>query len=106
MDRTGKVVYRRKIDNIYSWDGWNGNLHDSERRAPEGQYYYVVEATGYDGVEYKDLNIIENWRLNRGNNNNQTGGTGTSQPGGQDPEGGSNNLYTGWLYLYRHKGTF
>ena len=104
VDRTGKVVYKREIDNIYDWDGWDGNVHNSNRRAPQGQYYYVVEATGYDGMEYKDLNIIENWKLNRGNKNNTTGGTTT--PGGQDPENTSNNLYTGWLYLYRTTGEY
>ena len=103
VDRTGKVVYKRVIDNIYDWDGWDGNIRESERKAPQGQYYYVVEATGYDGIEYKDLNIIENWRLNRGNNN-QTGGTAT--PGGQDPETSASNLYTGWLYLYRTTGEY
>ena len=96
VDRTGKVVYRRRIENIYDWEGWDGNLHDSDRRAPEGQYYYVVEAMGHDGLEYKDLNIFEQWRSNRGRNNQ-----GGQQPGGQDPENGGNNLYTGWLYLYR-----
>ena len=54
VDRTGKVVYKIKIDDIYSWEGWDGKLHDSDRDAPKGQYYYVVEAMGYDGVHYKD----------------------------------------------------
>ncbi|MCK5136575.1 MAG: gliding motility-associated C-terminal domain-containing protein [Bacteroidales bacterium] len=97
VDRSGKVVYKRKIDDIYSWDGWDGNMHDSNRKAPVGQYYYVVEALGYDGVEYKDPTIIENWKLNKGNNN-QT--SGTTSPGGQDP-GEAITTYTGWLYLYR-----
>ena len=105
VDRTGKVVYKRTIDDIYSWDGWNGNLHESNRRAPEGQYYFVVEAMGYDGIEYEDPNIIESRKLNKGNKNNQTGGTSTT-PGGTDPETTSNNLFTGWLYLYRNKGTY
>jgi len=103
VDRTGKVVYKREIDDIYDWDGWDGNVRNSDRRAPQGQYYYVIEATGYDGIEYKDPNIIENWKLNRGNNNT-TGGTTT--PGGQDPETTSNNLYTGWLYIYRTTGEY
>ena len=105
VDRTGKVAYKRKIDDIYTWDGWDGNMHDSNRRAPEGQYYYVVEALGYDGIEYKDPTIIENWRLNLGNYNSSTGGTGTT-PGGTDPEASSNTLFTGWLYLYRNKGVY
>ncbi len=101
VDRTGKVVYKKKIDDIYAWEGWNGNMHESSRRAPEGQYYYVVEALGYDGKEYKDPNIIEQWKLNRGN----SGTSGTT--GGTDPDGTettSNTLYTGWLYLFRGMG--
>jgi len=96
VDRSGKVVYKREIDDIYSWDGWDGNLHDSNRSAPEGQYYFVVEALGYDGVEYKDPNIFERRKENGG-------GSGS---GGTDPDGNetaSNQLFTGWLYLYRHK---
>jgi gliding motility-associated-like protein len=100
VDRTGKVVYKRMIDDIYTWEGWDGNVLESNRRAPEGQYYFVVEALGYDGQEFRDPNIIERWKSNRGNKNNQgTGGTGTEEP---LPD----NLYTGWLYLYRYTGTF
>ena len=93
VDRTGKVVYQRKIDDIYSWEGWNGNLHNSDRPAPEGQYYYVIEATGYDGADYSDPTIFEKWKLNRGNK-----GTTGSTPDGTE---GSGEHYTGWLYLYR-----
>jgi len=102
VDRTGKVVYKRKIEDIYAWEGWDGNMHNSSRKAPEGQYYFVVEALGYDGMEYQDPNIIEQWKLNRGNSGTggSTGGTtGTT-------EETSNTLYTGWLYLYRHRGGF
>lgn len=104
VDRRGKVVYKREIDDIYQWEGWDGNLHDSNRRAPEGQYYYVVEAVGYDGKKYSDPTIFENWRLNRDNNNSRTGTSGSQ--GTQEPEEGSQNLYTGWLYLYRHTGAY
>jgi gliding motility-associated-like protein len=101
MDRTGKVVYKKKIDDIYAWDGWDGNMHESGRRAPEGQYYYVVEALGYDGIEYMDPNIIEQWKLNRGNSG--TGGTtGGTDPDGTETESGT--TYTGWLYLFRGTG--
>ena len=96
VDRTGKVVYKRKIDDIYSWDGWDGNLLDSNRSAPEGQYYFVVEALGYDGVEYQDPTIIDKWKGN-------SGSSGSSGSGGTDPDGNataSNQLFTGWLYLY------
>ena len=104
VDRGGKVVYKRKIDDIYSWEGWDGNMHSSNRKAPEGQYYFVVEAMGYDGMEYQDPNILEQWKLNRGNSG--TGGStgGTTPPGATETE--SSTLYTGWLYLYRQKGGF
>jgi gliding motility-associated-like protein len=101
VDRRGKVVYKRKIDDIYSWEGWDGNMHDSNRQAPEGQYYFVVEAMGYDGVKYKDPTIIDKWRGNAGSGGGTSGG---STPDGTEAE--SNTLYTGWLYLYRNKGGF
>ena len=103
VDRTGKVAYKREIDDIYSWDGWDGNMHDSNRRAPEGQYYFVVEAMGFDDVEYRDPNIIERWKDRSGNRNNTGGGT---NPGGTDGEAVSDNLFTGWLYLFRHTGAY
>ncbi len=106
VDRAGKIVYRRKIDDIYAWEGWDGNMHTSDRRAPEGQYYYIVEATGYDGMEYKDPNIIERWKLNRGNKSPGSGTGGTAPPGGGEPSGASQTMYTGWVYLFRHTGTY
>jgi gliding motility-associated-like protein len=107
VDRTGKVAYKAKIDDIYSWEGWDGNMHNSDRRAPEGQYYYVVEALGFDGMEYRDQYIYEKWKIfgGAGNGGNNTGG-GTNPPNGQDPETTAQGLYTGWLYLYRHSGQY
>jgi gliding motility-associated-like protein len=105
VDRTGKVVYKREIDDIYAWDGWDGNVRDSDRRAPEGQYYYVVEALGYDGKEYSDPSIWEDWSLFKSIRNQSSGSrgnTGGTTPGGSGQEGGQKNLYTGWLYLFRH----
>ena len=105
VDRTGKVAYKREIDDIYEWDGWDGNMHESDRRAPEGQYYYVVEATGYDGLEYKDPSIWSQMKIFGGpgkNNSGNTGGNTGSTPDGTDPEAGAGTLYTGWLYLFRH----
>ena len=102
VDRTGKVVYKIKIDDIYSWEGWDGKLHDSDRDAPKGQYYYVVEAMGYDGVHYKDPTLWSQMKIFGGQGINKDGTTpGGGTPGAGDPEGGSNTLYTGWLYLYR-----
>ena len=103
VDRTGKVAYKMEIDDIYTWDGWDGNMRESDRRAPEGQYYYVVEAMGYDGHEYRDPGIWENMKIfgGPGNNNSSTPPGGTN-PGGPGTEAPSETLYTGWLYLFRH----
>ncbi|MFZ5939310.1 MAG: gliding motility-associated C-terminal domain-containing protein [Bacteroidota bacterium] len=98
VDRFGKVVYRVKIDDIYTWDGWNGKVLNSDRDAPEGPYFFVIDALGYDDVEYKDLNIIEQWKQNRQNP------TGTGTTGGTETP--SNNKYTGWVYLFRYSGEF
>lgn len=103
MDRTGKVVYKRKIEDIYTWDGWDGTMHDSNREAPEGQYYFVVEATGYDGAEYSDPTLREQRKLN-GGVFGSGGSSGGTNPDGTETE--SNNQYTGWLYLYRNRQGF
>jgi len=50
--RTGNLVYKQDITDLYSWDGWDGNILNSNRPAPPGAYYYIIEATGYDEVRY------------------------------------------------------
>lgn len=101
VDRTGKVVYKREIENIYDWEGWNGNVKESDRQAPEGQYYFVVQASGYDNTEYKDPTIWETMQLFGGIRDQVSQGTGGTTPGtGTEPQ--KETLYTGWLYLYRH----
>lgn len=105
VDRTGKVVYKREIDDIYDWDGWDGNMHESDRRAPEGQYYYVVEATGYDGIEYMDPTLWSQMKIFGGPGKDKSGSSGGNNPGSTPGNGNgeqSQTLYTGWLYLFRH----
>jgi gliding motility-associated-like protein len=107
VDRGGKVVYKKKIEDIYDWEGWNGKVHESGREAPEGQYYFVVEALGYDGEEYRDSYFYEKWKIFGGTGNkDKNPGSGGSIPDPQAPEGTANTNYTGWLYLYRHTGTY
>ncbi|MFH2094342.1 MAG: gliding motility-associated C-terminal domain-containing protein, partial [Bacteroidota bacterium] len=49
MDRWGKMVYE--------WDdvkeGWNGKIKGSKGDASPGVYFYIITATGKDGVEYE-----------------------------------------------------
>jgi hypothetical protein len=74
FSRWGKKVYTYEgaIDN---WEGWNGGINNNlDRPAVDGVYYYIIEATGYDRIEYK----------------------GTTSPGAADN-------YTGFLYLYRQQ---
>lgn len=106
VDRSGMVVYKARIEDIYSWEGWDGNIRNSSRRAPEGQYVYVVEALGYDGQEYREQYIYEKWKIFGGSGNNDDPGGGTAPPGNPDPGAGGETVYTGWLYLYRHSGQY
>lgn len=105
INRYGKVVYKKNIEDIYAWQldgGWNGNILNTDRPAPPGQYYYIIEALGYDNKAFKDPNVIERWKIER-----QQGGTNTQTPtNGNDPEQGSSSAtnYTGWLYLFRDPG--
>ncbi len=51
--RSGALVYKAGIDDLYSWDGWDGHVKDSNREASPGPYYYVIEARGYDNIKYQ-----------------------------------------------------
>lgn len=52
--RTGNLVYKADVTDMYDWEGWNGNIMNSDRPAPPGIYYYIIEATGYDEERYND----------------------------------------------------
>jgi len=52
FDRTGKMVYKAEVSDMYTWEGWNGNVMDSDRGASPGLYYYVIDATGWDKEHY------------------------------------------------------
>lgn len=100
VDRFGKVVYRMQTDNIYSWEGWDGSIKGTDRKAPEGQYYFIIEALGYDGIEYRDPNILEKRKIKTDDDNN---------PGGSnqgEPKNNTSGLHTGWLYLFRGTGNY
>ncbi|MCF8224456.1 MAG: gliding motility-associated C-terminal domain-containing protein [Bacteroidales bacterium] len=102
-DRTGRVVYRMDIDNIYEWEGWRGTILNTDIDAPVGQYYYVVEGTGYDNKEFKDPNYLERLKNQRESNGSGIGGN-TDPAAGNDDNEPVQNLYTGWIYLFRKKG--
>lgn len=53
--KSGHRVYSWEGDgmDLQDWQGWDGKINNSERRAVPGTYYYVMRAVGYDDVEYK-----------------------------------------------------
>jgi len=58
-------VFNRWGHQVFTWNdpakGWNGRING--RKAPVGAYYYIIEATGTDGVKYKRkgaVNLIRN----------------------------------------------
>jgi gliding motility-associated-like protein len=53
FNRWGRVVNKSEGPDIRDWMGWDGYIGDSKRPAPEGVYYFVLRAKGWDGVKYK-----------------------------------------------------
>ncbi len=53
FNRWGKVVNRSNGNDIRDWKGWDGYIGDSQRPAPEGVYYFVLRAEGWDGIDYE-----------------------------------------------------
>lgn len=53
FNRWGRVVNRSKGSDIRDWMGWDGYIGNTSRPAPEGVYYFVLRAKGFDGVSYE-----------------------------------------------------
>jgi PKD repeat protein len=53
--KSGHRVYYYQGDgeDLKNWQGWDGKIKYSERRASPGAYYYIIRAEGYDDIEYK-----------------------------------------------------
>jgi len=52
FSRQGMLVYSYS-GNPKEWDGWDGKIDGSKRDAPEGIYYFIIEAKGWDGKTFK-----------------------------------------------------
>lgn len=52
LSRWGNLVYEYYGD-PKEWKGWNGLIHGDKAEAPEGVYYFMIEATGWDSRQYK-----------------------------------------------------
>lgn len=53
FDRAGRKVHMYS-GNIRDWEGWTGNVMNSNREAPEGVYFYVITALFYYKNPVKD----------------------------------------------------
>lgn len=51
-NRWGKRVYSFTGD-PRKWEGWNGRVEGTRADAPEGVYYFVIEAIGWDGKKFQ-----------------------------------------------------
>lgn len=52
FSRWGNMVYEYHGD-PREWNGWNGKINGNRGNAPEGVYYYIIEAIGWDNRVFK-----------------------------------------------------
>jgi gliding motility-associated-like protein len=54
FSRSGMKVYSfyGEGERLRAWDGWDGNINSSSRKASPGIYFYVIRAYGWDDVSY------------------------------------------------------
>jgi gliding motility-associated-like protein len=52
--RSGLKVYNfdGEGENLRAWQGWDGNINDSSRKASPGVYFYIIMAYGWDDIVY------------------------------------------------------
>ncbi len=50
--RAGKRIYHYKGGDLRNWQGWDGRIQNTGKDAAEGVYFYVITATGWDGIQY------------------------------------------------------
>lgn len=53
--KSGHRVYYYQGDgeDLQNWNGWDGRINYSDRKAEPGAYYYVIRAVGYDDIDYR-----------------------------------------------------
>ena len=54
FSNTGVKVYgfAGDTESIQNWEGWDGNINNSNRKAGPGVYYYIINAIGWDDERY------------------------------------------------------
>lgn len=84
FNRAGQVVHQYEGD-VRDWEGWHGRVKGSNREAPPGNYFFVVEVIGWDNKKYNNKNL------------NYTGVTEAEENG----EGSSGGNFFGIIRLFR-----
>ncbi|MCG8411176.1 MAG: gliding motility-associated C-terminal domain-containing protein [Bacteroidales bacterium] len=56
FNRVGQVVHEYEGD-VRDWEGWDGNVKNSNRESPAGTYFFIVEVKGWDNKKYNNDNI-------------------------------------------------
>lgn len=92
FNRVGQVVHEYAGD-VRDWEGWDGTVKNSSRKAPAGNYFFVIDITGWDNVHY------DNDKLSSGGSSQSqdTGGEGDNPVG--DNQGGGTSF--GVVRLFR-----
>lgn len=90
FNRVGQVVHEFEGD-VHDWEGWKGYVKNSSKEAPAGNYFFVVDITGWDNVHY------DNDRLNAGASSTQSQNTGNEGEQGS----GSGGRSFGVIRLFR-----
>lgn len=52
LSRQGQLIYEYSGSNPKDWDGWDGKIKGTSKDAPEGIFYYIIEAVGWDGKKF------------------------------------------------------
>jgi hypothetical protein len=54
FSRSGLRVYNfyGEGEKLREWQGWDGNVNNSSRKASPGVYFYIIRARGWDDVNY------------------------------------------------------
>jgi len=89
--QAGQLVHEYEGD-IRDWEGWDGKIRNSERVAKDGYYFFVVEISGWDNVNYNNNNWGDNTiREESGGGNGETSNTPSASFGVLRLFGGNNN---------------
>jgi len=53
LSRQGQLIYEYSGKNPKEWEGWDGKIKGTSKDAPEGIFYYIIEAVGWDGRKFQ-----------------------------------------------------